>query len=118
MSAEYVFRFDPVEYLFCSCELPIDHHGEDGLQNSPADNDFFGANFVMQFIHCPMVLHVYCNLLRCFAVQHRERRSHVDFGFRAHAEKCPNNSILSICTSEVVVEDGEERDRMNCYARW
>lgn len=36
---------------------------------------------------------------------------------RARAEECPDNSVLVVFASEVVVEDGEKGNGMNAYAR-
>lgn len=68
-----MLRFDPVEYLG-----KIEQCNECNVLpkyalHSPTNNNLFRIYFVMQFIHGPVVIHVDCDLLVRFAVQHSER---------------------------------------------
>lgn len=66
----------------------------------------------MQIIHCPMILHIYRNLLAGLAVQHREGAPHFDSlrivgvgraGAGTDAEECADDSVLVVFAAEVVV---------------
>ena len=77
--------------------------------NVPSNDDLLGINLVMQLIHRMMILHVYCNLLGSLTVQHSERGPNFDLAsVRARSKQRPNDPLLCISPSEVVVEDGEQ----------
>lgn len=57
-------------------------------------------------------------MLACFAVQHRERGANLDLIVCTRTKKGPDYPVLGLCPPEEVVEDGEERDRMDGDIRW
>lgn len=62
-----------------------------------------------------MILHIHRNLLAGLAMQHRKRGPHLYFRISARAEECTYDTILGIRAPEVVIENGEEGHRVNCY---
>lgn len=64
----------------------------------------------MQFIHGAVIIHVYGDLLVCFAMENCERRSNFDLIVVSCSKQSANNPMLSICAAEIVIKDGEQ-----CY---
>jgi hypothetical protein len=69
---------------------------------------------MMKVIHRPMIIHINRHLLVRLTVQHSERGSNFDLIIVARPKKRANHSVLAVRSAKVMVEDGEQRDGMNC----
>jgi len=69
---------------------------------------------MMKVIHRPMIVHINRHLLVRLTVQHSERGSNFNFIIVARPKKRANHSVLAVRSAKVVVEDGEQRDGVNC----
>lgn len=59
-----------------------------------------------------MIIHIHRHLLARLAMQHRERSLHIYkiAILGARGQQGSDDTFLGVLTTEVVVEDGEERD--------
>lgn len=92
--------------------------------DSPPHDDLLRIDLMMQLIHRSVVLHINRNLLARLAMQHRKRAPHFN-GLRfaytaatADTEESSDDAILVVLATEVVVQDGEERDGMDGHCCW
>lgn len=75
---------------------------------SPADDNLLRIHLVVQLVHRPMVLHIYSNLFVRLAMENGKGRSDFYLVIIPDTEQSSNDTVLSIGSAEVVVEDGEE----------
>lgn len=68
---------------------------------------------VVQLVHRTKIFHVDRDLLARLAVQHREAIVHLDLRLSARPNERSDHTILFIFPSQIVIQDGEERDRMD-----
>ena len=102
-----MLRFDPVEYL--GQQLSLAQKVRGSMIISPSYDDFLRVDLVVQFVHGVVVFHVYCDLLGSLAMEHGKRRLDLDLAcVRTRAQQGSNNTLLRICSTEVMVEDSEE----------
>ena len=77
----------------CFLRVEILDQGGKGVEvgscRVPADDDLLGMHFMVEIVHCAVVLHVDGNLLAGLAVQDSERRPHLDFSVVARAQERP-----------------------------
>lgn len=76
---------------------------------APSNNDLLRVNFVVEIVHRAVVLHVHRDLYLRLAMKDGERRADLYFTIiRTGSKEGSNNAFLSICSAEIVIQDGEE----------
>lgn len=73
---------------------------------------------MMQLIHRPMVFHIHSNLLIRLTVQNRKRRPDLNFILHSSSQERTDHADLLVGASEVMVENREERNRVDSHILW
>ena len=85
------------------------------MECAPANNRFFRVDTLREIEHHAVIIHIDGDLFTCLRMQHRECGTHRDsvITFTSCAKECADDALLGICTSQVMVKDGEESGWVN-----
>ena len=83
--------------------------------NAPADDELLRTHSLAEFVHRTVIVHIDCNLFVCLAVENSKGISDINkcAVFAPCAQQSPDHTLLCICTSEIVIKNREEYNRVN-----